>query len=143
LEVLAARWSLQTTTPASQLPLVVALDARMHEVYWACYQWQSHSTGLITLNPPSVSALEDFSAALTELKNQRGEFVGLGSGFAQVNLPHTGVSVRTDWHPEARVMLEWLALPNANLPKPCNSFELSPTYLRNEVAWKKRERIRQ
>lgn len=113
--------------------VIVAIDARMNEVYIARYQRRDDTW--IELQAPQMAALE-------QLNEERwladGQPVGVGTGW-QAYGPQLDaeqrVSILPDvWLPEARDMLSLALHPQA---KSIQAAELEPLYVRNEVTWKK------
>lgn len=148
LEVLAQ--GLVDASAPENSTLVSCLDARMSEVYWAAY---THQNGKLTeVCPPAVSSPEQFNAALALID---GNILGAGHGFS---VPGVGVNdgavngaangetstqIKVDELPHAtHILTLWddaslkLALSHAA------TTEVEPLYLRNQVAWEKRKRIR-
>lgn len=122
--------------------LVSCLDARMGEVYWATY---THQDGFLTeALPPAVSSPEQFNAAMESIT---GAAVGIGHGFQLDNISGDDCAeCYSEELPHAEHLLSlWnddsfkLALSKAN---DANCSGVEPLYLRNEVAWEKRTRIR-
>ncbi|KFX07355.1 hypothetical protein KP22_04520 [Pectobacterium betavasculorum] len=121
-------------TQATQV--LAAIDARMGEVYWGCYQhdvdgvWQGESEEAV-LKPEQVQAL---TAALS------GEWATVGTGWETypklVNHSSLSLSKGEVLLPQAQDMLPlacqlWLA------GKAVSVENAQPRYLRNEVTWKK------
>ncbi|KFX22340.1 tRNA (adenosine(37)-N6)-threonylcarbamoyltransferase complex dimerization subunit type 1 TsaB [Pectobacterium betavasculorum] len=116
--------------------VLAAIDARMGEVYWGCYQhdvdgvWQGESEEAV-LKPEQVQAL---TAALS------GEWATVGTGWETypklVNHSSLSLSKGEVLLPQAQDMLPlacqlWLA------GKAVSVENAQPRYLRNEVTWKK------
>ena len=137
LEIIAAAAFKQTKFIDKKL--VIALDARMQEVFWAVYRWNDKNHCMQELHAPYLSGIEEFMEVLKRDWNEESCY-GLGAGFAI--LPHRVIEFDAGVLPQARTMLEQSDVYGM-VKQPLSSLaELSPLYLRNEVAWKKRERIR-
>ncbi|HTF96578.1 MAG TPA: tRNA (adenosine(37)-N6)-threonylcarbamoyltransferase complex dimerization subunit type 1 TsaB [Cellvibrio sp.] len=126
-------------SPEIAVPLLVALDARMEEVYWGVYE---QSGDLVT--PISEEAVMS-PAMLVEhndVINLSGAFVGIGPGwhyFAMQQLKTNACVL--DVHPHA----ENIALIGAArfaAGQTVTALEAQPVYLRDSVSWQKRQRIR-
>ena len=125
--------------PASNLLLLPSLDARMQEVYWACYQ---NNSNVDAVEPDRVSSPDALTAYVEKIKQN-----GLGIGDGWSCLPTETVNamklqVVTDFYPHAYDVAV-LALADFAINKGQNAAEVQPLYIRNEVSWKKRQRIRQ
>lgn len=130
--------------------IAVALDARMNEVYWAIYQFGKADFSLV-----SAPAVSDFDALRSALSGDRKPFkvAFVGSGWRLPDLAGLvdDKSVLNDAPLQASTVLSVLdGVSEITVLK--QVFDLSiaegdqvlePLYLRNEVAWQKRERIRQ
>ncbi|WP_018415922.1 tRNA (adenosine(37)-N6)-threonylcarbamoyltransferase complex dimerization subunit type 1 TsaB [Teredinibacter turnerae] len=128
----------------TSLTLVPALDARMAEVYWAAYQLTD--SGLSAAIAPSVAAPEAMLDRLNAMSAGK-ELVGLGHGW-QVADTAVLAEVHAADIPSA---LALATVAGAQLPLIAPSTEanlvglvsVEPLYLRNEISWNKRERIRE
>ena len=124
-------WRLQGATR-----VLTAIDARMGEVYWAEYQrdesgvWQGETSESV-LSP---------EAALTRMQALSGEWMTAGTGWQAYPALQQGhaltlhASEVTLPAAEDMLPLATLALQQGMTLQPENA---EPTYLRNEVAWKK------
>ena len=122
--------------------IVPALDARMDEVYWGAYQVQQH--GLRQLLPGAVNDPADLQHLLTAL-GLNGPTIGVGNGwicgpFASEQ-PTFVTKIISEFYPHAWDVAQ-LGLQQYQLKGGENVLEVAPTYIRNEVRWKKRQRIR-
>ncbi|POY56644.1 tRNA (adenosine(37)-N6)-threonylcarbamoyltransferase complex dimerization subunit type 1 TsaB [Pectobacterium versatile] len=121
-------------TQATQV--LAAIDARMGEVYWGCYQrnadgsWQGESEEAV-LKPEQVQAL---TAALS------GEWATVGTGWETypklVNHSSLVLAKGDVLLPQAQDMLP-LACQLWQAGKAVSVENAQPRYLRNEVTWKK------
>jgi tRNA threonylcarbamoyladenosine biosynthesis protein TsaB len=125
--------------PHLHLPLAVALDARMDEVYWGLFSPSGDSVQL--LGDESVIS-PDVLATRTDIQELRGEFVGIGPGWhypAMQSLHPKYCELNV--HPHA----ECMALIAAELfaeGRVVPALDAQPVYLRDSVSWQKRQRIR-
>ncbi len=114
--------------------VVAALDARMDEIYVASYEMVS---GL----PVVKQAEHVISPALFELESD--SCLGVGSGWRYFEdmseAVRTQVNVsETDYYPSAAMMLT-LAVREFENGNTVPAAEALPVYLRDEVAWKKKD----
>jgi len=125
-----------------EAPVLSVLDARMQEVYWGVYRSDAPHVSLL---PEAVSSPDQVVAAMTEA-NLAGAgdmpIYAAGPGLHYESLDRINFNERLpecDIH--ARDIVELAAGLWAD--NQCiSAAELEPIYLRNEVTWKKRERIR-
>lgn len=118
-------------------PLLVALDARMSEVYWGHFD-------AITAQPVSDEYVASPSNLADYLSTQKNltSFVGLGPGWHYPELQSLNLPVEyQDITPQAEDILS-LAVVEWHAGRAISIETAQPTYLRDSVAWKKRERIR-
>ncbi|UYL00739.1 tRNA (adenosine(37)-N6)-threonylcarbamoyltransferase complex dimerization subunit type 1 TsaB [Pantoea ananatis] len=124
-------WRLQGATR-----VLTAIDARMGEVYWAEYQrdeqghWQGEASESV-LSP---------AAALTRMQALEGEWFTAGTGWqAWPDLQQGNALQLVNSHVELPAAEDMLPLAVAALQQGATVLpeNAEPTYLRNEVAWKK------
>ncbi|MFC3116714.1 tRNA (adenosine(37)-N6)-threonylcarbamoyltransferase complex dimerization subunit type 1 TsaB [Cellvibrio fontiphilus] len=127
--------------PTSKQPVMVALDARMNEIYWCAYQPTGQAAGLLE---PMVDEVVINPELLVEqvLPVIPGGFAAVGPGWHYPSLQKLAPqSLILDVHPSA----EDMALIAARLWQEgaaINVLEAEPVYLRDTVSWQKRQRIR-
>jgi tRNA threonylcarbamoyladenosine biosynthesis protein TsaB len=112
-----------------------ALDARMGEWYWGLYEFRHGRAS--TLIPDRVDEPARIAGA-----SPRKPDLGVGSGWlAPDAVDFSPGRLVADLEPDAMSLLD-VALPRftAGQARPVSDVELA--YLRSEVAWKKRERVR-
>ncbi|GLS26615.1 tRNA (adenosine(37)-N6)-threonylcarbamoyltransferase complex dimerization subunit type 1 TsaB [Marinibactrum halimedae] len=116
--------------------VVAALDARMSEIYTGIYRITDTIPKLAAgtqecVSPPAEVALDDFSGV-----------IGVGSGWSYSELSREqAVTVKESLLPDAAdIIVVAEEMWQQGLAQDVMSVE--PVYLRNEVTWKKRERIR-
>jgi tRNA threonylcarbamoyladenosine biosynthesis protein TsaB len=124
--------------------IVPIIDARMDEVYWSVYELSfSTETGTHHLNlrnDEMVSTPQDCYEAMTSDKHE--VICGIGSGWNySLFLDIPGVNVDKNFSPLAYDIAD-LALVAYKKGESINPLEAEPIYLRNEISWKKRQRIR-
>lgn len=141
--------------------VVSALDARMGEVYWATYDLTDKvraNASPAELSPPSVLPTESFGQSISDLLSECAEskpliLVGSGFGIDTIGMGDTSsfdksldalqVHKRDQTVEPSAVALLRLALAFEPAEQDfCSAEQVEPLYLRNEVAWKKRKRIR-
>ena len=119
------------------------LDARMNEVYLCAYRAKGLDIQALTaekvLEPKhALSDIDDIVARDTGSST----LVGLGSGwhyplFQSLDCAHSDI----DFYPTAYDIAA-LALPAFERGEFINPLQAEPHYLRNEITWQKRQRIR-
>lgn len=127
------------THPSCDQPLLVALDARMNEIYWAAYTAQGDQVQALTaeavINPERL--VESASLPLSP-----HGFIGVGPGWHYPAMQSlTPASIHLDAHPRA----EEIALIAARLWEEGKAIDIlaaEPVYLRDSISWQKRQRIR-
>lgn len=122
---------------------LVALDARMGELYWAAYQWQELSTAERV--PPRLDAIDHARDAMRIWLAQHSDstWVAAGPGMALVNELETPNLFLLDPH----ALPDALAVARLAQTQPLSESALAAdqaqlSYLRNSVSWNKRQRIR-
>lgn len=122
--------------------IVTLLDARMGELYWAAFQ-RSGEAELIPLRAPTVASVAEVQKALELFTHST---VCIGHGVALLNKSClTNSSFFEDFKPRAegvllKVLNEVAGGQKISVRLPGEVIE--PLYLRNEVTWKKRKRLR-
>lgn len=125
--------------PGIELPLLVALDARMNEVYRGFFARDGEQVKALS---PEEVINPDTLANSSELTQLNGNFIGVGPGWHYPALQALAVNNRLlDVHPHA----ENMALIAARLFSQgyaVSAVDAQPVYLRDSVSWQKRQRIR-
>ena len=146
--------------------ILPALDARMSELYWAGYQFKANQ--LIQVAAPQVTAQASFYQTLAEqFDEEPASLIGLGSGWQVMQSTASGreyTSLTVSFSDNAKLFagdilalfryLNLLTREGVNLERldELNHLglhcyhrpdQIQALYLRNEVAWEKRVRIRQ
>ncbi|MCQ3829580.1 tRNA (adenosine(37)-N6)-threonylcarbamoyltransferase complex dimerization subunit type 1 TsaB [Microbulbifer elongatus] len=129
---------------AEPLPVLAALDARMQEVYWGLYDAAKPGVALIE---DRVSAPDQVVSALVTGKyiapsDPRAPILAAGPGWQYPQLADLNPAQLTL---DAAIHAQDIAALAADLWKQgaaVSADALEPAYLRNEITWKKRERIR-
>lgn len=118
---------------------VPMIDARMNEIYWATYRMDGNS--LCEVSKPAVSSADHINIELSRLEAAAG-LVGVGNGWllGEVNCDvlvdrdeNLSPNARDLAHFGKKMMLEGRIQ---------NIEDVQPLYLRNEVSWNKRTRVR-
>jgi tRNA threonylcarbamoyladenosine biosynthesis protein TsaB len=124
--------------PNTKLPLLVALDARMDEIYWGLFDANKTPTALsgeFVMKPADVCEQE----IITNLEQQ---FIAVGPGWHYDDLQKiVPAQLVQNVHPNAKDILT-LALDAFQNGHAISILDAQPVYLRDSVSWKKRERIR-
>ncbi|HSG02235.1 MAG TPA: tRNA (adenosine(37)-N6)-threonylcarbamoyltransferase complex dimerization subunit type 1 TsaB [Marinobacterium sp.] len=130
LEMIA--WRALEDSPEAEY-ILAALDARMDELYWCCYQVESGVP--VALHEERVSAPAEVSLP------REAQWIMAGSGVNYLqSMPKIGLQVvgsDAAVYPEARVMLR-LAQREFNAGNLLKPEEAQPVYLR-EGGWKKKD----
>lgn len=126
---------------ADPQPLLVALDARMHEIYWALVQAPTGSDEPRLLTAESVERPSVAAQAMAS-SNHGLRFWGIGAGWHYPELRALGpAGIEEAVYPHAEDIARLALQPFLNgeaLP----AEQAQPVYLRDTVTWKKRQRIR-
>lgn len=124
--------------PNTSLPLLVALDARMDEIYWGLFSADNIPailSGEFVMKPADVCEQE----VITNLSQQ---FIAIGPGWHYADLQKIiPAQLIQDVHPNAKDILT-LAINVFQNGQAISILDAQPVYLRDSVSWKKRERIR-
>ncbi|MCV6627571.1 MAG: tRNA (adenosine(37)-N6)-threonylcarbamoyltransferase complex dimerization subunit type 1 TsaB [Cellvibrionaceae bacterium] len=117
-----------------------ALDARMSEVYWGAYVQKNGQ--LQTLQVDALSAPEDAAAAIQALADSAaGRCYHIGPGWHYPSLAAMTAAADLTIEPAAADIVRLGQLQfAAGLSQDIKA--LQPLYLRNEISWEKRQRIR-
>jgi len=124
--------------------LIPSLDARMREVYWGHYQIETDKIQCIDKDSVGDPGL------MFELVSEPSlAVVGIGDGWACVNesaltkwISTRGeTTIVSDFYPHAYDVAQ-LAELSFRQGQMQSALDISPVYIRTEVSWKKRRRIR-
>ncbi len=128
--------------PQWQGPVLIALDARMEEVYWGLFQRQA--TGELTclsgehvMNPVAVLA----HPALAPVATMLAAGSGLSYNPLAALVDKLAAEVWLDMHPRAEE-IALLAAPRYSADAAVAVEQAQLVYLRDSVSWQKRQRIR-
>lgn len=138
---------------AAQFPscknIIASLDARMDEVYWGRYAVTraADSTSEITLQQEiAANSMDDFNQSLAKHPDDfKAHSVGVGHGWCVEGVCRDFVAHIDDkMLPNAEALVKMCQQDMKNNCANLLSFDtvLEPLYVRNEVAWEKRVRIR-
>jgi len=121
--------------------IVSVLDARMNELYWAAHEQSPE--GLREISPPVVQSIQTTEQKLKDLSNLSDIVVaGPGAPLLQGSSVLKPQSLVLGIEPSAPSVLE-LAKKSVQTGQGQSAGRAQLTYLRNEVSWNKRKRIRQ
>jgi tRNA threonylcarbamoyladenosine biosynthesis protein TsaB len=126
--------------PQNQWPMLVALDARMNEVYWSLLNadlsspFDTRDQEFVT--KPAIVAAQD------NVQKLQQKFIALGSGWQYPELKALEpTNIFVEVYPHAKDIVA-LALREFEMGKQISILAVEPTYLRNTLSWQKRQRIR-
>ena len=115
--------------------VLVTFDARMGEVYWGQYRLDGEGA-IRCISREQLSSPKDVVAVSAP------HLVAYGPGWHYIDLPHGQVAkTLVDVTPHAQDILP-LALAKWSQGDTLAAEQVEPLYLRNEVTWKKRQKIR-
>ena len=124
--------------PQTSQPVMVALDARMDEIYWGLFSAEKLPQALTdeyVMKPLDVIT-QKIIADLSK------NFIAVGPGWHYSDLQDcVPQQVFLNVHPNAKDVLA-LALCEYERGSLTSVMDAQPVYLRDSVSWKKRERIR-
>lgn len=118
-----------------------ALDARMGELYWGLYQVEAEGERPQCLLDDCASSPADVAAQVQG--RQSLHVVGNGAPLLtkEVLATEAPLQVHGDFHPHAADLAR-LAVSYLDEGSTVSALEAQPAYIRNEVTWAKRQRIR-
>lgn len=123
--------------------IVPVLDARMEEVYWSA--WQAGTGEAEWLAEEQVADPEQCAAdilALATANKTTTEFIGIGSGWRYPALKALPTArIDPEYYPTAHDVAE-LAVTAFCRGEMTGAADARLQYLRNEISWQKRRRIR-
>ena len=130
--------------------IVPCLDARMGEVYSSVYRPAVDDSSWLALVAASVGAPEKLAALLLE-QFAGNSIVAVGHGWHVAPLNDLSVlALDAELKPQATAVLtlaqQYFALAGHVVAEESSVFpvgSIEPIYLRNEITWQKRQRIRQ
>jgi tRNA threonylcarbamoyladenosine biosynthesis protein TsaB len=139
----AIAYGFMQENPSNTLPILVALDARMDEVYWSLFNVDKtfdadlQSVTQEQVMKPVMVLEQDIVSSLAH------KFVALGSGWRYPELKILEPEYTlAEVYPDAKDILA-LALNEFGSGNQISILEAEPTYLRDTLSWQKRQRIRQ
>lgn len=125
--------------PQVNFPVVVSLDARMDEVYWAAFARDGES--VVSMSEEFVMKPE-LLAEQDVIRSLAGQFVAAGSGWHYPAMQAlAAATIVVDVQPNA----EDMALIAAQVWSEGGAIDVldaQPVYLRDTISWQKRQRIR-
>jgi tRNA threonylcarbamoyladenosine biosynthesis protein TsaB len=143
LQAMASKELRLKSLPINTL-IIPAIDARMEEVYWSAYKVSSE-TAIETVIHEQVVSPEQCSQEIMQL-SALGDAVelpaGVGSGWHYAELQGIpGLQVDELLYPSAYDVAH-LAIDAYSRGELISPQQAQPHYLRNDISWKKRKRIR-
>lgn len=121
--------------------LLPALDARMGEIYWSAYE--KGDDGLPgEISPACVSHPE---VLMDYVKRNEGSasMQGIGHGWKLDDLNLLTITKEPTAYPLAQSAIEFVLQKQLHKTRTIAPEKVEPLYLRNEITWEKRKRIRQ
>src|SRR5690606_17821950 len=120
-------------------PILAALDARMNEVSWGLFESNKDAPVAVTsefvMSPADVA---DQPAAQQYLSS----IIGVGAGWRYPELHSLPVAqIQQEFYPQAQDIVRLAAKLMAE-GKSVSVTQAQPVYLRDQVSWQKRQRIR-
>jgi len=120
--------------------IMPVIDARMNEVYWSTYTLDKQTQKVCAISDELMAHPDK---AINDSVAIESDIVAVGSGWIYEPLQQRfGVSATVDFYPHAQD-IAILAEDDYNRGLMISPLEANPTYIRDEVSWKKRQRIRQ
>ncbi len=150
LQVMAAS-AKRMLSVADGVSVLPSFDARMSEVYWGQFVFNKNDVEIVVADKVGSA-----SAMLEQIVENGRSIYGVGNGWSvlseedldqlQLNLseqtPSMSINIEPDFYPHAYDVAE-LALQKLQQGQGQSALEINPVYIRNEVSWKKRQKIRQ
>lgn len=130
----------QGENTVAESPVLVALDARMSEVYWGLFSRPENTVAPTVLLAAAVLSPELVAenALITKYKKT---IVGIGSGWHYDAMQTITQRSTIDIYPRAQSIAR-LAECYYQQGKTQSVLEAQPVYVRDTVSWKKRQKIR-
>src|SRR5690554_497081 len=120
-------------------PILAALDARMNEVYWGLFASNEGAPAAIT--PEFVMSPADV-AGQPAVQQHLASIIGVGAGWQYPDLQALPVAqIQQEFYPQAQDIVR-LAVKLMAEGKSVSAMQAQPVYLRDQVSWQKRQRIR-
>jgi tRNA threonylcarbamoyladenosine biosynthesis protein TsaB len=139
-----AQTALRLGLVSGEQTIIPVIDARMNEVYWSAYQCNSDTQQWLTLQDEAIAAPE--ALAENPWFQSQGDLVAVGSGWHYECLAQQLVQPAIiEAYPEAYdiAVLAKQAWDEKGSDATMSPLSAVPTYMRNEISWKKRQRIRE
>lgn len=120
-------------------PILAALDARMNEVYWGLFESSKDAPVAVTsefvMSPADVADQPAVQQYLSSI-------IGVGAGWQYQELHSLPVAqIQQEFYPQAQDIVRLAAKLMAE-GKSVSAMQAQPVYLRDQVSWQKRQRIR-
>ncbi len=146
-----AKGALRSYQPEENSLIIPVIDARMDEVYWSAYRVAGSSIQLELLvnhqtshiNEKHMGYIDSPSDCQKNIRQMPCEQIcAIGSGWQYPVLQSvTHADIHESFHTSAYDIAE-LGVEAYRQGKLISPLEAEPTYLRNEISWQKRKRIR-
>lgn len=124
--------------PQNDLPKLVALDARMEEIYWGLFSADIIPQALNheQVMKPAQVAEQDIILALEQ------KYIAIGPGWHYADMGKISPEkIIIDAYPNAKDIVV-LAIEEFSKGQQISVLDAQPVYLRDSVSWQKRQRIR-
>ena len=125
--------------------IIPVIDARMNEIYWSAYRVDNHSNSIVTATTEEqVCSPIQCRNSIIALAPTADSICAVGSGWHYSDLQSLPMvnTVEQDFYPSAYDVAT-LGLEAYGRGEYINALEAQPRYLRNEINWQKRKRIRE
>lgn len=132
----------------SNAVIIPIFDARMSEVYWSAYRVikESNSLCLKAVIDEQVCSPADCQKAITDISSTCIYPAGSGWDYEpinSINVTQKNITLLDRPIYSSAIDIAQLAWIDYLAGKTINPITAEPTYLRNEISWKKRSRVRQ
>ncbi len=134
LRLLAAS-AVRLLSPDENTVVMPTMDARMGDIYWGLYSSVNPSTSLLNDRVDKVEQV----LQTPELLSREAQILGVGDGWAC--LQEHNIAVVDAVYPHAGDLFA-LAADAWQNQRTVSAAHVQPNYLREEIHWKKRQRIR-
>lgn len=119
--------------------IIPVIDARLDEVYWAAYRVEENNQ----LKSIEVDQIDTPAALTKKLTAQfNSSFCAIGSGWKYEELFRLSTETQVEFAIHAKDLATYCTHHFGRIEK-THPMDAKPVYLRNEINWKKRERIRE
>lgn len=133
------------TNKADQGLIIVATDASMGDVFWQAFEYKNNPQAdknqkkLTASTPPNATKIEQ-AQCLFEDSYSHADIIG--DAFTKQKVTLTNQQELVFSLDDLCLQLLYLSEQKHQQDKALNAFEVEPLYVRTQITWKKRERIR-